>query len=114
MPFSGASSPLSTATMCGCRRTSMSSWRCSAAIMTVLAAAGHMKGLMAGERDAIHYQLQRFRYELVKAEMRVSLSKHDAAAAALGLKTLSELRGSWGLAMAAKVGMTWPDLLQRA
>src|SRR5947207_16013710 len=67
-------------------------------IMKVLEAAERMNGPMAYERDAIRDQLRRFRDELVKAEMRVSLSNNDPAAAALGLKTLSELRGSWGLA----------------
>jgi teichuronic acid biosynthesis glycosyltransferase TuaG len=83
-------------------------------IIKVLETAERMDGAIARERVAVKYQLQRFRYDLVKAEMRVSLSKHDAAQAALGLKALSELRGGWGLAVAAKLGMTWPDLLQRA
>jgi len=83
-------------------------------IMSVLGAAGCMSGPIEQEHDAIHSQLQRFRQELVKAQMRSSLAKHDGATAALGLKALSELRGSWGLAMAARVTMAWPYLLLRA
>jgi len=30
------------------------------------------------------------------------------------LKTMSELRRSWGLSLAAKLGMAWPELLTRA
>jgi len=83
-------------------------------IMAVLQSAERMEGPIGEERVAIHHQLRRFRYELVKAEMQQSLRKHDALAAASSLKTMSELRRSWSLAFAAKVGMTWPDLLQRA
>src|SRR5262249_14159669 len=83
-------------------------------IMTVLQAAERMNGPVGRERSALDRQVRRFRCELVMAEMRASFSNNDAATAAEGLKTLSELRGSWSLAVAAKLGMTWPDLLQRA
>jgi hypothetical protein len=59
-------------------------------------------------------KIDRFRYELLKAELRTSLSNNDAAAAVTSLKTMSELRRSWSLAVAAKIGSTWPDLLRRA
>jgi teichuronic acid biosynthesis glycosyltransferase TuaG len=83
-------------------------------IIRVLDAAGRMDGLMARERPAIARQLQRVRQEVVRTEMRASLARNDAATAALGLKTLSELRDSWPLAVAARVTMIWPHLLQRA
>src|ERR1043166_9067758 len=83
-------------------------------IMAVLQSAERREVPVGKARGAIHHQPRRFRYELVKAEMQQSLRKHDALAAASSLKTMSELRRSWSLAFAAKVGMTWPDLLQRA
>ena len=83
-------------------------------IMSVLANASEMSGLGEPERAAIRSQVTRFRQERVKAQMRSSLAKHDAATAALGLKALSELRGSWGLAVAARLSMAWPHLLLRA
>ncbi len=83
-------------------------------IIRVLEGVARLPGPIAGEAEAIASQIRRFRQELVKAGMRTSLANNDAAAAALGLKTLSELRRSWPLAVAARVTMTFPYLLQRA
>ena len=83
-------------------------------IVSVLGHARQMPGMGEHERAAIDKQLERFRQEKVKVEMRSSLAKNDAATAALGLKTLSELRGSLCLSIAARLSMTWPDLLRRA
>ncbi len=83
-------------------------------IMSVLGAAGCMSGPLEHEHDAIQRQLRRLQQELVKAQMRSSLAKQDGATAARGLKTLSELRGSWSLAMAARLTMACPSLLLRA
>ena len=83
-------------------------------IIRVLEAASRTDGQLARERDVIARKLRRYRQDIVKAQMRASFAKSDGEGAAAGLKTLSELRGSWGLALAARVGMTWPQLLLRA
>jgi glycosyltransferase involved in cell wall biosynthesis len=83
-------------------------------ILSVLDHAGRMTALGEHERAAIRRQIERFRQEKVKVQMRSSLAKNDAATAALSLKALSELRGSFCLAVAARLSMTWPDLLRRA
>ncbi len=83
-------------------------------IIAVLDHVDRMAGLGERERAAIRRQTERFRQEKVKVHMRSSLAKNDAATAALGLKTLSELRGGICLAIAARLSMTWPDLLRRA
>lgn len=83
-------------------------------IMAVLESALGWTGPVVEERAAIQGQLHRFRYELLKAELRASLARNDPAAAARSLKTMSEVSGSWKLAVAARVGETWPTLLQRA
>lgn len=83
-------------------------------IMSVLGHVDRLAGLGARERAAIRRQIERFRQEKVKAQMRSSLAKNDAATAARRLKALSELRGSLSLAVAARLSMTWPQLLRRA
>jgi GT2 family glycosyltransferase len=83
-------------------------------IVKVLESIGRIDGRLAPERDLIARQIRKFRQEIVKAQMRASFAKSDAAGAAEGLKTLSEMRGGWGLALAARVGTTWPQLLLRA
>ena len=83
-------------------------------IMSVLGNASRMNGLVEHERSAIRGQVERFRQDKVKAQMRASFAKNDGVTAALGLKALSELRGSWGLAVAARLSMAWPHLLLRA
>ncbi len=83
-------------------------------IIRVLESAARMEGPLAEERATLDRQLRRFRCELLKADMRLSLSRRDPRTAARELKALSEMRGGWGLAVAARLGMTWPDLLQRA
>jgi glycosyltransferase involved in cell wall biosynthesis len=83
-------------------------------IISVLGHADRMTGLGEHERAAIRRQIERFRQEKVKVQMRSSLAKNDAATAALGLKTLSELRGSFCLAVAARLSMMWPHLLRLA
>jgi replicative DNA helicase len=82
--------------------------------MAVLESAARMKGPIEQERAQIDAQLARFQYELLKSELRISLSNNDAEKAVTSLKTMSELRRSWSLSLAAKVGMAWPDLLTRA
>jgi glycosyltransferase involved in cell wall biosynthesis len=83
-------------------------------IITVLDHVDRMDGIGEQERAAIRRQTERFRQEKVKVQMRSSLAKNDAATAALGLKALSELRGSFCLAVAARLSMAWPHLLRRA
>ncbi len=81
-------------------------------IIGVLEAANRMRGSMQRERAALEQQLQRFRRELIKAEMRASLANDDAPAAARSLKALSEVSGSLGLSVAARVSLAWPNLLR--
>lgn len=83
-------------------------------ITAVLDSVSRLRGPIEAERAEIRAKIDRFRYELLKADVRTSLSNNDAAAAAASLKTMSELRGSWSLAVAAKIGTACPDLLRRA
>ena len=83
-------------------------------ITAVLESASRLQGPIEAERALIREKIDGFRFELLKTELRASLSKNDAAAAAMSLKTMSELRRSWSLAVAAKIGAAWPDLLRRA
>lgn len=77
----------------------------------VLQSAAQRRGPIERERDAIDRQLAHLREEMVRIQMRSSLAARDGRTAALSLKTLSELRGSRALALAARVTMAWPQLL---
>jgi teichuronic acid biosynthesis glycosyltransferase TuaG len=83
-------------------------------ITAVLESVSRLRGPIEAERAEIQAKIDGFRYELLKVELRTSLSNNDAAAAVTSLKTMSELRKSWSLAVAAKIGTVWPDLLRRA
>ena len=83
-------------------------------IISVLESAARMEGALEHERDVIQAQLDRFQYELIKIQLRTSLSMNDTATAAKNLESLSKLRRSVCLAVAAKLGAAWPHLLQRA
>jgi hypothetical protein len=83
-------------------------------IIRVLERMSRVDGRLAAERDVIARQIRRYRQEIVKAQMRASFANSDGQGAAAGLKTLSEMNGSWALAVAARLGMTWPQLLLRA
>jgi len=83
-------------------------------ITAVLESVSRLRGPVEAERARIRAKIDGFRFELLKNELRTSLSNNDADAAVMNLKTMSELRGSWGLAVAAKIGTEWPDLLRRA
>ncbi len=85
--------------------------RMLAGIITVLTSASHREGLIAHERDIIARKIGQLNQELLRMRMRASLLQQDGRGAALALKTLSEVRGSWSLAMAARVGLAWPQLL---
>ena len=83
-------------------------------ITAVLESVSRMHGPIEAERAEIQAKMDGFRYELLKVELQASLSNNDTAAAAMSLKTMSELRKSWSLAVAAKICAAWPDLLRRA
>jgi teichuronic acid biosynthesis glycosyltransferase TuaG len=83
-------------------------------IVRVLDSISRADGRLAAERDVVARQVRLYRQEIVKAQLRASFAKSDGEGAAAGLKTLSELSGSWKLALAARLGMTWPQLLLRA
>jgi glycosyltransferase involved in cell wall biosynthesis len=83
-------------------------------ILRVFETASRMTGPIQHERVALDRQRNRLRQELLKAQMRTSLANHDAATAAQRLRTLSELRGSWHLAFAARIMAACPGLLRRA
>jgi len=83
-------------------------------IIRVLESVSRTDGRLAAERGVIARQILQCRRQIVKAQMRAAFAKSDGEGAAAGLKTLSEINGSWGLALAAKLGMTWPQLLIRA
>jgi len=63
------------------------------------------------ERAALHRQVHRFTHEMPRAELRASLQRSDAAAAARVLQTLAAERGGWPLAAFARVTAHWPQPL---
>jgi len=83
-------------------------------MIAVIEASARLPGPIQNEADAIARQLQHLREEVLRITMRSSFAKRDGAAAAKSLKALSELRKSRGLAVAARLAMAWPDLLQWA
>jgi glycosyltransferase involved in cell wall biosynthesis len=83
-------------------------------MISVLESTSRLEGPIAREAGAIAGQVAYLREEVIRAQLRSSLSARDGRTAALGLKALSELRGSLGLAIAARVTMMWPELLLRA
>jgi glycosyltransferase involved in cell wall biosynthesis len=85
--------------------------RMLAGIIMVLAAASHREGPIALERDVIARKIGELNDELLRMRMRGFLMQQDGRGAALALKTLSEIRHSWSLGVAARVGLAWPQLL---
>jgi teichuronic acid biosynthesis glycosyltransferase TuaG len=83
-------------------------------IINVLASASHREGPIALERDVIARKIGQLNDARLRMRMRALLSQQDGRGAALALKTLSEVRGSWSLGLAARVGLAWPQLLTRA
>ena len=74
----------------------------------------HVEPMLAGlprERDAAVRQIARFTRELPRAELRATLQRSDAVAAARVLRTLAVERGGWMLAVAARVTAWWPRTL---
>src|SRR5262245_50594686 len=63
------------------------------------------------ERDAVQRQILRFTSEIQRAELRASLQRSDAAAAARALRALAADRRSWTLAACARLTSCWPQPL---
>jgi len=63
------------------------------------------------ERAAARRQIARFTRELPRADLRASLQRSDAAAAARVLRMLAADRGGWLLAACARVTARWPQPL---
>jgi glycosyltransferase involved in cell wall biosynthesis len=79
-------------------------------IIAVLESAGRMRGQLEADRLLINHRLRWFREELVKAEVRASLERRDGVTASQRLRTLSQLRRDWRLALGARLAAAWPDL----
>jgi glycosyltransferase involved in cell wall biosynthesis len=80
-------------------------------VMHVLRHIDTMLDDRAEERSVVHEQLARFGRELPRAELRASLQRSDAAAAARVLRTIAVDRGSWVLAACARLTACWPQPL---
>jgi len=65
----------------------------------------------AEERAAVRRQIARFTIELQRAELRASLERRDAAAAARALGTLAADGRSWTLTACARLTSRWPQPL---
>jgi hypothetical protein len=63
------------------------------------------------ESEAIRRQVVRFRLELMRAELRESLSKRDGPGAVRVLRSLSATRGGWLLPAVARLAALWPQTL---
>jgi teichuronic acid biosynthesis glycosyltransferase TuaG len=83
-------------------------------IVAVIESTARTPGLIEHEQEAVARKLASLREALVVSQLRQSLAQQDGLAAALGVKALSELRGSRCLALASRVLMTCPGLFVRA
>jgi glycosyltransferase involved in cell wall biosynthesis len=63
------------------------------------------------EREALRRQVHRFTRELPRADLRASLQRSDAAAAARILRSLAADRRGWTLAALARLTTCWPQPL---
>jgi glycosyltransferase involved in cell wall biosynthesis len=63
------------------------------------------------ERAALRSQIRRFTRELPRANLRASLQRSDAAAAARELEAIAADRGGWLLAACARIASCWPKPL---
>jgi glycosyltransferase involved in cell wall biosynthesis len=83
-------------------------------IRGVLKVLRHIDSLLdelPDERKALRQQLQRFTRELPRADLRASLQRRDAPAAARVLEAIAAERGGWWLAACARLASCWPQPL---
>jgi len=80
-------------------------------VMNVLRHIDSLLDELPEEREALRRQIQRFTRELPRADLRASLQRRDAAAAARVLETIAAERGGWLLAAFARLTSCWPQPL---
>jgi glycosyltransferase involved in cell wall biosynthesis len=80
-------------------------------VMRVLQHVDGALGNWPAEREVLRRQMERFERELPRAELRATLQRNDAAAAARALRALAADRGGWLLSTVARITQYWPQPL---